>query len=367
VLAEPAEPHVELADTADLPEAPTELEMLIGKRELWAKLDGAIDGIKPGLQPIMREHVKLSREKQQLVVGADLAAALDMPVTGLNRQLDRARKAMLNSIAALVVARTCRRHCPDLSAQLSTMLGAGQRGVVLDPAQSTQVLKHAGDCPVCGPRARDAREYSKWALGPGLIGLAQDDDERRRAILALLSRSGDVPVSSSPAVLGAVPMPLAAADAPGLTERVRTAIATRVATLPGADSVVRFAQQNPDVLQRVAAVAVGGVALAATVMIGLQSDQPGESNRAEAKDPSPVVSFTTTTTPPAQSPVAAPATTTSSSSVTQKSDPTATNRDEPDGHASRGDQAEPHDRPGLDDQHQRAAGRPGFDDQHTIE
>jgi DNA-directed RNA polymerase specialized sigma24 family protein len=313
----PAEPHVELADTADLPEAPTELEMLIGKRELWATLDGAIDGISAGLQPIMREHVRQSREKQCLVVGADLATALDMPVTGLNRQLERARKATLNSIAALVVARTGRRHCPDLDA----MLGAGPRGIVLDPAQSTRVLKHAGGCPVCGPRARDAREYSKWALGPGLIGLAQDDDERRRAVLALLSRGGEVPTSAGPAAV-LMPVQLATKDAPGLAERVRTAVATRMASLPGVDSAVQFAQQNPDLVQRVAAVTVGGVALAATIMIGLLGDQPGDSNTAEAEGRPPVVT-TTTTTPPAQSPVAAPATTTTSaSSVTQKPTPT---------------------------------------------
>lgn len=32
----------------------------------------------------MREHVRLSREKQRVVVGAELAAALDKPVTRLN-------------------------------------------------------------------------------------------------------------------------------------------------------------------------------------------------------------------------------------------------------------------------------------------
>ncbi|HEX6355306.1 sigma-70 family RNA polymerase sigma factor [Actinophytocola sp.] len=330
-LPRPApEPRVEVEDTADLPEVPTELEMLIGKRELWATLDGAINGIGAGLQPIMRAHVRLSREKQRLVVGDDLAAALDMPVTGLNRQLNRARKAMLNAIAALVVARTCRRHCPDLSASLDTMHGAGQgglgRGVVLDPAQSALVLKHAGECPVCGPRARDAREYSKWALGPGLIGLTQDDDERRRAVIALLSRSGDVPVSSSSpaAAIGALPVPLAAAAPPGLAERVRLAVTARVASVPGVDNVVQFVQQDPDAARRVVAVAVGGVVLAATIMLGLLSDNPGGSSRAEAEGRPPAVSATTTT-PPTRPSDAAPTMSPASTTVTTSSVPAREN------------------------------------------
>jgi hypothetical protein len=163
---------------------------------------------------------------------------------------------------------------------------------------------------VGGSRARDAREYSKWALGPGLIGLAQDDDERRRAVLALFSRGGDVPGSSSPAAA------LGAAASPGLVDRLRTAVTARVASVPGMDNVMQFVQQDPDAARRIVAVVAGGVALAATIMLGLLSDQPGGPNHAEAEE-RPVAIGTTTTTPPPEPPApAAPVVSTSTSATT---------------------------------------------------
>ena len=62
----------------DLPEQPTDLEFLMGKRELWAMLRAAIDGISPKLQPIMRAHIDLSLRADHQVIGGELAAALGM-------------------------------------------------------------------------------------------------------------------------------------------------------------------------------------------------------------------------------------------------------------------------------------------------
>lgn len=323
-----AEPRVELEHTADLPEAPTDLEMLLGKRELWAMVDGAIDGIGAGLQPIMREHIKLSRDQQRLVVGTELAEALHQPVTGLNRQLERARKAMQNAIAALVVARTCRRHCPLLAQEMAAMLDADQgragRALVLKPAQGAQVLKHAKSCAVCGPRAKDAREYSKWALGPGLVGLREDDEEGRRALIALFSRSGGGRLGEPPATaLGVLPAPIAAAplaDAPALgpVERVRAAVTARIATMPGSDTVVQLAQQNPDAVRRVLTTVAGGIVLLGVIAIGLLASDGGPS-AAPPTTPTPTPTTTVPTTDPpttTQSPASSPPTTTGPTTTT---------------------------------------------------
>src|SRR5262249_45324597 len=171
----------------------------------------AIDGTSPGLQPIMRAHLELSLGKGRPVVGAELAAALHKPVDQIDRQLDRARKAMRNAIVALVLARTGQGHCPQLARTLDEMLSPEQRNagrnLVLDPVQSSKVFKHGAGCEACGQRARQAHEYSKWALGPGLMELMNDDEERRRAALALFDSTRAGQTGAAPTVPAPAGMP----------------------------------------------------------------------------------------------------------------------------------------------------------------
>jgi hypothetical protein len=208
-------------------------------------------------------------------VGAELAEALNTSAEKISRQLKRARDATRDSVAVLVLARTGSGHCAALASELSVILDEDQqqagRKLVLDPPQSRVIADHATGCPTCAPRAEEAREYSRWALGPGLLGLAPDDDERRRAIIALFSR-GSAPPPSMPAV--AVAEPVAA----GLVGRIQAAATTRLARMPGTDAVMQFAQQNPEAFRRILAGAVGGAVAAVAIVVALLAnpEPPGE-------------------------------------------------------------------------------------------
>jgi DNA-directed RNA polymerase specialized sigma24 family protein len=301
----PVEPPLDLDQSGDLPEVPSELEFLMGKRQLWAAVDDAIKGLPDGFARIMRAHVRLSREKRKLVVGTELAAALEMPVTGVNRQLGRARRAMKDAIVALVLARTGRSSCPELAA----IVGAGVR-VVLDSVRSRAVGQHAAGCVVCGERVNQADAYSKWALGPGLIGLRDDEEERRRALVALLSRGGDASATRSPAAFGVVPAPLtaplAAAPKLGLADRVRGGIAARIARMP--DGVMQFAVHNPDVFRRVVAAVVAGVVLVGAAFIAGAGDPPDTDAAPHPPDPTRIEAPGTAPTAPVSSTAAPSAT-----------------------------------------------------------
>jgi DNA-directed RNA polymerase specialized sigma24 family protein len=167
VAYSPGDPYLELEQSKigieDLITLPSDVEILQNRRDLWALLRPAIEGIGRVLQPVMREHVRLSLERDTLVTGAELAAALDMPLTGLNRQLQRARKATWKAIVALVLARTGRADCAGLAELLDDILAPGQQlagpDLILTPEQSPVILRHAEHCSRCGSRAADVRDY----------------------------------------------------------------------------------------------------------------------------------------------------------------------------------------------------------------
>src|SRR5207248_564823 len=145
VAQEVSEQQLELGRT-DLPDLPSELEVVLGKRQLWATLGAATRGLGDGLASIMLTHMRLTVERGRHVVGAELAKELGQPVDTVNRQLQRSRVRMHDAIAALVLARTGRAEC----AGLRTVLGAEQllasRRLVLGPDQTRAVLKHAAGC-----------------------------------------------------------------------------------------------------------------------------------------------------------------------------------------------------------------------------
>ncbi|QKV78949.1 sigma factor [Amycolatopsis sp. Hca4] len=272
VAQEPGEQQLELART-DLPDLPSEYEVLLGKRQLWATLDAATHGLGDGLATIMRAHVRLTVERGRRVVGAELAKELGRPVDIVNRQLQRSRLGMLDAIAALVLARIGRADCAGLCGVLDAdQLRAGRR-LLLDPERTRAVLKHAAGCATCSTRVDEARDYSRWALGPGLLHLAEDDEERRRALVALLDRAGEGGVSSAQAQAAAalaVPVPLA-----GPANLAGRLLSSRPALVRKADGVTRFVRDNPDVTHRIVAAATGGIAAAAAIVAAVLGGSDG--------------------------------------------------------------------------------------------
>ncbi|MGW5741998.1 RNA polymerase sigma factor [Amycolatopsis sp. NPDC003861] len=268
---EPGEPQLELART-DLPDLPSEFEVLLGKRQLWDTLDAATRGLGDGLAAIMHAHLRLTKERGRHVVGAELARELGRPVDVVNRQLQRSRLRMLDAIAALVLARTGRADCAGLCEVLDAdQLRAGRR-LLLDPERTRAVLKHAGGCATCSPRVDEAQDYSRWALGPGLLRLADDEEERRRALVALLDRLGEGGISSAPAQAAALAVPVPLAGPANLAGRL---LASRPALLRKVDGVTRFARDNPDVAHRIVAAATGGLAAAAAIVAAVLSGSDG--------------------------------------------------------------------------------------------
>ncbi|WP_370971126.1 sigma factor [Amycolatopsis sp. cg9] len=287
---EPGDPQLELART-DLPELPSEYEILLGKQQLWDTLDAATLGIGAGLAAVMRTHMRLTFERGRHVVGAELAAELGQPVEIVNRQLQRSRVKMFDAVAALVLARTGRGDCAGLRDVLAAEQLTGGRRLVLGPEQTRAVLKHAAGCAVCATRADEARDYSRWALGPGLLRLGEDDEERRRALVALLDRAGEGGLSPAQAPAAAalvVPVPLAG---PRL-------LTSRPSLLRKVDAVTRFVRDNPEVAHRIVAGAAGGVAVAATIVAALLA--PGGEHDSASPRPG------TTTAPGAPAPVRSP-------------------------------------------------------------
>lgn len=153
-------------DFTELPTIPDDLDSLLSKRALVEILESALEGIPAGLRLVMGAHIRESWERQRLVVGDELATLLGMPTSRVSRQLNRARKATMNAIAALVVARTGARDCETLNALLENIRDTDARldrkRMILNSLQSRQVLEHATNCLVCRVKFDEAREYSRW-------------------------------------------------------------------------------------------------------------------------------------------------------------------------------------------------------------
>ncbi|MEJ2859280.1 RNA polymerase sigma factor [Saccharothrix sp. CCNWLY140-2] len=246
-------------DDRDVPDqavAPdTDVEDLMTRAKVLDVLRDALSGVPAGLRPVMAAHIRLTAQRGRLVVGAELAEELGVPRGQADRQLQRARKATENAVTSYVIGHVGTRRCARLAALVTTPF---------DPKQSTLVLDHAAECAVCGARRADARDCARWALGPGLIGVAHDDDHRRTA-LAFFGRGTEF--ATAPKFLGS--------------------LGTRLMSLPGVDSVTRAAHENPALVR----VAAGGIGLVAAAVIAVLATQP---------DPAASVSLPTTqvTAPP---------------------------------------------------------------------
>src|SRR5215469_5135886 len=192
--------------------------------ELRDLVRSAIEGLNSG----EREVIELSLRHE--LDGADLAAALGVPVNQAHALASRARGQLERSIGALLVARTGREACAELDAIL-----AGWDGT-LTILLRKRVSRHIENCEVCGERKRRALSPAALfsvlpviGLPPGLrhqvLRLVSDDSPEvvgyRAHIVARAGKFGPAgfPVQLSPAGrarrrgLRAHPVPYAVAAA----------------------------------------------------------------------------------------------------------------------------------------------------------
>ncbi|GAB1511203.1 sigma factor [Actinophytocola sp. KF-1] len=273
-----AEPALELARDAGPPEVPEDMLYLLGKRELWQTVGVAVASLTPGMRDLMRAHLRLSVEQGKPVVGRALGAAVGLPGDRVDRQLNRAREATRKAIVAWVVVQDA---CPRLA--------AAAPGDGLDPARTRTVLAHAADCPRCAPRAENAGTYSRWALGPALYGLADDEEERRRAIAAMVTRGGegraDLPVPG--AVTGGAVAGTSGGAAGGsvsAVDRVRAAVTAALGRVPGSGTIVQLGRLDPELVRRAVTAVAGVVVLVAAGLAVLTSAQPPDDHAEAAPD-----------------------------------------------------------------------------------
>src|SRR5215470_17878059 len=118
--------------------------------ELRDLVRSAIEGLNSG----EREVIELTLRHE--LDGADLAAALGVPVNQAHALASRARGQLERSLGALLVARTGRQACPELDEILAGW--GGQLSVLL----RKRVSRHIENCDVCGERKR--RELSPAML-----------------------------------------------------------------------------------------------------------------------------------------------------------------------------------------------------------
>jgi RNA polymerase sigma factor (sigma-70 family) len=113
--------RAEVLDLAadEWPELPEDFEEILGKRELWHTVRVAITAIPPGLRRVISTHITLDLREQRRIPTAELASALDMPPTSVERQLHRARQATITAATALTLARS---HRPDACGMLDQLL-----------------------------------------------------------------------------------------------------------------------------------------------------------------------------------------------------------------------------------------------------
>jgi RNA polymerase sigma factor (sigma-70 family) len=137
------------ARTVDLDEAgemtddaATDVGASAERADLRSLVRSAIAGLNPG----EREVIELSLRHD--LDGPDLAGVLGVPVNQAHALASRARGQLERSLGALLVAKSGREDCPELSALLAGW--DGQLTVLL----RKRVSRHIESCDVCGERKR---------------------------------------------------------------------------------------------------------------------------------------------------------------------------------------------------------------------
>ncbi len=103
---------------------------------------------------VLAELNRHEREVLDLAMRHDLAPAEVGTVLGLTSRQASARLAracdhLENSAAAVILARTGRAHCPDLSALVDSGVGASWRGGPLSTMLRRRLSRHISGCKVC--------------------------------------------------------------------------------------------------------------------------------------------------------------------------------------------------------------------------
>jgi RNA polymerase sigma factor (sigma-70 family) len=140
------------------------------RRLIWA----AAEGLNP------RERAALELSLRHGLEGLDLADALGVTTSHMNTLLTRARQQLERSLAALIVVRTGRGACPEL-----TRLAAGWDGH-LTVLMRKRISRHIESCDACSARKRD--EVSATALLATLPVVAAPFGLRRK----VLNDAGDI-------------------------------------------------------------------------------------------------------------------------------------------------------------------------------
>src|ERR1700735_523674 len=139
-----------LDEAGEMTDTSAEVTAGAQRGELQDLVRAAIAGLNPGDREVIELHLRHDLD------GADLAAALGVPLNQAHALASRARGQLERSIGALLVARTGREYCPELAAMLAGW--DGQLTVLL----RKRISRHIEHCEVCGERKR--RELSPAAL-----------------------------------------------------------------------------------------------------------------------------------------------------------------------------------------------------------
>jgi len=164
----------------DMPDDSVDAGVGAERAELRELVRAAIAGLNPGQREVI--ELKLRHELD----GAELADVLGIPRNQAHALVSRARDQMEKSLGALLVARSGRKSCPDLSALLAGW--DGQLTVLL----RKRVNRHIEHCDVCGDRQRrELRPAMLFTLVP-IVALPPG---LRRQVLRLVADSGPAAVA----------------------------------------------------------------------------------------------------------------------------------------------------------------------------
>ncbi|MBX6383856.1 MAG: sigma-70 family RNA polymerase sigma factor, partial [Microbispora sp.] len=119
---------------------------------------------------------------------AEAGSVLGLAARQVSARVARAREHLENAAAALVLARTGRAHCPELSALIDHGVGAAWRDGPLGPALRRRLSRHIAACEVC--REGRARQVSAERL-LDLIPVAFPPLSLRRRVVESATRRGD--------------------------------------------------------------------------------------------------------------------------------------------------------------------------------
>jgi RNA polymerase sigma factor (sigma-70 family) len=218
------------------------------------------------------------------LVPGEVGAVLGLSSRQVSSRLARAREHLEGAAAALVLARTRRAHCPDLSAMVDSWTGP------LTPMLRRRLAGHIGGCEVCaeGRRRQVAAERLLEMLPAAfpplsLRGKILDtcgNPEREPARTLIMERTGALDRSGFPTRKGAA----RTGGRPGRTDRAHRTAGVNGAGATGENRTGggsrtggrrarRSAPRRPATVAAVAAVAA--IVLAATVVVVVLSGRTG--------------------------------------------------------------------------------------------